>query len=322
MTRKEALIWMFYGAVLILLFLASSTDLLIKEREDPVYPVSVVIEDSTDEEYANFRRGLDLASMEFNVDLSFITLYEKDQAEQQMEMLRREQQDGAAAVILAPVDEEQMDQALNEEPLSIPLVLWNAETLSDRASALVSVDCAAMGRKLAEQVMERHGTEDTVLLFASGDNSVRRRFQAGIEDRLSQAGYRIRLADGLEREDFRQALEALLYPAEETAVVVALDQKSLRDTADLLRESPRYRPYVKGLYGRGTSIPILNALDQGWISGLMVTDGFSAGYLCVKQAVGAAADRLEETETVLDSYYIQREDLRDARYEKMLYPIE
>ena len=43
-TKREKIIWAVYGAALVLLFLASSTDLIIKERENPVYPISVVIE--------------------------------------------------------------------------------------------------------------------------------------------------------------------------------------------------------------------------------------------------------------------------------------
>ena len=40
-----------------------------------------------------------------------------------------------------------------------------------------------------------------------------------------------------------------------------------------------------GLYGRGNTVPILNDLDRGRISGICVTDDFSIGYLSVCLAV-------------------------------------
>ena len=58
------------------------------------------------------------------------------------------------------------------------------------------------------------------------------------------------------------------------------------------------------------------------INGLCVTDDFSTGYLSVKRAVEILANQKLEEETVLDSYYIQKDDLRKPEFEKMLYPIE
>ena len=58
------------------------------------------------------------------------------------------------------------------------------------------------------------------------------------------------------------------------------------------------------------------------MQGLCVTDDFSAGYLSVKAAVELAQNRVVKDTGFLESGYIRREDLRDEKYEKMLYPIE
>ena len=77
MSRKEKMLWIFYGLILVLLFLLSSTDLIIKEKETQVYVISVIIEDSSDDNYVNFRKGMDRAAIDLNADVSFITLYDK-----------------------------------------------------------------------------------------------------------------------------------------------------------------------------------------------------------------------------------------------------
>ena len=66
----------------------------------------------------------------------------------------------------------------------------------------------------------------------------------------------------------------------------------------------------------------MNGLDRGTIRGICVTDEFSAGYLSIWQAVEAAKGRPAKERVVLENYYIEKEDLRTSKYEKMLYPIE
>ena len=103
MTRQEKLIWGLMAGILIILFLLSSTDLIIKEKETTIYSVSVIIKDTNDDYYKNFRKGIDKAADEYNVDVNFITLYEKGDVEEQMELLNREISDGSQAVGFVPL---------------------------------------------------------------------------------------------------------------------------------------------------------------------------------------------------------------------------
>ncbi|HBD01129.1 MAG TPA: sugar ABC transporter substrate-binding protein, partial [Lachnoclostridium sp.] len=69
MTKQEKLLWTLLAGVLVILFLLSSTDLIIKEKKTEIYPVSVIIGDTTDDYYVNFRKGADKAAVEYNVDV-------------------------------------------------------------------------------------------------------------------------------------------------------------------------------------------------------------------------------------------------------------
>ena len=61
MRKRDTWLWVIYGFVLLFLYLISSTDLLIKERKNEIYPVSVILDDTTDESYQNFKKGVDRA---------------------------------------------------------------------------------------------------------------------------------------------------------------------------------------------------------------------------------------------------------------------
>lgn len=322
-TRREKLLWVCYAAVLVLLFLLSSTDLIIKERKTEVYPLSVIIEDTSDENYVNFRKGMDRAAMELNADVSFITLYEENNKQQQLEMMAREQQDGAKAVIMVPVEGPALEDALSQMRITVPLVLVNSDVPPDKTAASVTADYYEMGQKLAAQVLKRHTAEVPVYLFGGmRENTVTRQFEEGIRSVLSAAGCRITRFENRDGTVFQNTVEERAYLGGERVVVIALNQTCLAETAAILADNSWYAASVAGLYGRGTTIPILNYLDREIISGICVTDDFSAGYLSVKRAVEAVTGRVEEEQTLLESYYIEKPDLRRPQYEKMLYPIE
>ena len=77
MSNKETAFWCGWGCLLILLFLMSSTDLIIKEKKMEVYPVSVIIDEENDDRYVNFKKGMDQAAEEFHLDINFVVLYNK-----------------------------------------------------------------------------------------------------------------------------------------------------------------------------------------------------------------------------------------------------
>lgn len=58
------------------------------------------------------------------------------------------------------------------------------------------------------------------------------------------------------------------------------------------------------------------------IKGLVTTNQFDAGYLSIVKAVEAIEKRGDRDQIVLESYYIEKDDLKETRFEKILYPIE
>ncbi|MDO4268203.1 MAG: substrate-binding domain-containing protein [Eubacteriales bacterium] len=322
-TKKEKYLCAIYGLALIFLFLASSTDLIIKERAVEVYPVSVIIEGTSDENYVNFRKGMDQAAMELNADVSFITLYDENSRSQQIQLMEREKEDGVKAMIVMPVDADEIRAAVSQSLAAVPLVFLGDQSAAGQGGAGVTADYFSMGQQLAARILERHGTKLPVyLLQGETGNTVVSRFEAGISSELKARGCEAVPVVRDPEEGFRMFLEQLAEENGEPAVLAALDSQSLKAAADLLDGSRELSAAVAGLYGRGTSVQILNYLDEGVIAGLAVTDDFSAGYLSVKAAVEAAAGRQKKESLVLDSFYIEKEDLRSPEYEKMLYPIE
>lgn len=321
--KKGKILWLFYALVLVVLFLLSATDLIIKEQKNEIYRLSVIIEDAKDDNYVNFKKGMDQAAIEMNADVSFISLYEGGSSSQQMDLITREIQDGAQALIISPVDELKLAEKITANQISGPLVLLNSQLNGERIAAAITADYYAMGQMVAEAVIREQNRELPVYLFTgrppAGSSA---RFQEGILAVLESYGRKTELFKSEGSYDFRRRIEEVVYPGGPHAVIIALDPESLLETAAVLADSSVYASYIDGLYGRGSSIAILNYLDKELITGLGVADEYSTGYLSVRTAIENIEKKAAPGLMIMESHYVKKADMLTPEYEKMLYPIE
>ena len=318
-SKKEKLIWMLFGVVLVFLFLLSSTDLIIKEEERRIYPISVIVEDTSDASYVNFRKGMDRAAIEKNADVSFITLYEEENISQQLALMTREEQDGAAALVVVPAGGRESYERIAASA-SVPLVMVWAQAGASLPVPVVTTDFARMGSTLAASISVDWAAGVPVYLFGREQDT--EGFYAALSRALEEKGFYPRFIAKEGGDTYRRTLKGMAESGVKRAVAVGMDPESLEELAAILESDEGLRDCVGALYGRGSSISILNGLDRGIIRGVCVTDEFSAGYISIWQAVEAVDGSSANQEAVLESYYIEKEDLRTSRYEKMLYPIE
>lgn len=306
-----------YVAFLALLFLMCSTDLIIREPEREIYQIAVIIEDVRSDNYSNFRKGMDQAAMEFNVDVHFITLYEKSDAKQQMEFMEREQQDGADALIVVPADEEQV----MGKQMSVPVIFLQPGFLEKDGAGNIVIEYERMGRELAEEMLKKTPADAPVWMLTDPkrQNSMDRLFLKGADEAFAKAGRKTYVLEREAETGFVSILNTLTENGE--FVLLAENTEILAEVSGLLPDNPLVAEAVCGLYGRGNTVPVLNDLDRGRISGICVTDDFGIGYLSVREAVRALEGETRET-AMADFYYIEKENLREPDYEKLLFPIE
>lgn len=310
-----------YMVFLLVLFLMCSTDLIIREPEKEIYQVTVIIEDVRDDQYSNFRKGMDQAAMEFNADVRFVTLYEKLDAAQQIELIEREQQDGADALIIVPVDESMVAEALKQ--IGIPAVLLSSAEPKSLTAKTIVVDYEKMGEELAGQALaqEQNGCPILLLTDSESSSAAGRCFLEGIEKRLQKEAREFQRVNW-EPKEFLNTLNEIQAAAGQRVVILAESPEILTEAAGLLADEPVLEQRIEGLYGRGGTMTILNELDRGLITGVCVTDDFSRGYSGVRLAVEAQEGPKSPEMLETDFYYIEKQDLRNPAYEALLFPIE
>lgn len=320
MTQKAYRLFLgIWAAVLVLLYVLSSTNLILHEKKAEIYPVSVIVEDSSDEDYEKLRKGMDRAAQEFHVDLSFITLYKRNDQSQQINLVAREISDGAKAVILSPACPGEAVARLDEMVLNSPLVILGNSFPHAQAVSGISIDYMEAG-KLLGQAVRGDGLGGRVCLLTEGlEYGYGMELKDGIGQALSGCPLEVCLIRS--DDDLRKVIREGAYPGRE-AVLIALDEKSLEKAAAMLEEES-LSGQTAGLYGIGGTTRVLNYLDKGVIRGMIVHNRFDEGYLSVEKAVEAIQGGGSATEQIyMEAYYITREDLRNPDYEKMLYRID
>ena len=316
--RSGKVMIVLYIVCLVVLFLMCSTDLIIREPERQIYQIAVIIEDVRSDNYSNFRKGMDLAAAELNADVRLITLYEKLDVKEQMDLMDREQQDGTDALIVVPVEEEQV----SARQMTIPVILMRAGVAEAAGAGNVIVDHEKMGELLAREILEEQPADVPVYVLTdpAGQSDMDRLFLKGSDAVFQEAGRSVQRIVRGEEERFFTMLEQPGAEAQKV-VILAENQDILTEAAGVMAGSEAVADAVGGMYGRGTTMAILNYLDRGVITGICVTDVFSVGYYSVREAV-RAREGAGSVPTVMESYYIDKKDLRDPAFEKMLFPIE
>ncbi len=316
--RSGKVMIVLYIVCLVVLFLMCSTDLIIREPERQIYQIAVIIEDVRSDNYSNFRKGMDLAAAELNADVQLITLYEKLDVKEQMDLMDREQQDGTDALIVVPVEEEQV----SARQMTIPVILMRAGVAEAAGAGNVIVDYEKMGEQLAREILKEQPADVPVYVLTdpAGQSDMDRLFLKGSDAVFQEAGRSVQRILRGEEERFYTTLEQPGTEAQKV-VILAENQDILTEAAGVVAGSEAVADAVGGLYGRGTTMAILNYLDRGVITGICVTDEFSVGYYSVREAV-RALEGAGSVPTVMESYYIDKKDLRDPAFEKMLFPIE
>ena len=323
MTKREKIIWCIFGAVLGLLFLLSSTDLIIKEKKAEIYSVSVVFDSTSDTCYTNFKKGVEKAAGDFNADVRYVTLYQEGEAKQQKELVAREIDSGAQAVVLAPAEKNSTQEELGSYAYSCPLILLGDQPSEELPVTSVMRDYAREGELLAQAVAAQADSISPVYVFTKGLSlGNNQEIYEGFTGKLRENGFEAILCSQREGADFKAALDAVLYPGSGKATVAALDPESLTELAQILNSDNHYTGHLAGVFGVGSTAYLLNQMDRGLLRGLVVHNCYNEGYLAVERAVKGIRQGMKKERILLESFYIERPDIRSRKFEKMIYPMD
>lgn len=300
MSRGEKRVFFFVMAVLAVALTIMVGQTLTGADTPRIYRVSVLTDGSDEDYWRSFRKGLEQAALEYNVDLRYVTRYDSPQG--QAEALRREWEGEADGVVVVPVDASALAQALAEAPQFLAVTFAGAWVDSTHAAARVAADNRAMGARLADAVAERGAA--TCVIYGQSDSStaVEERY-LGFTGRLEELG--------------------IAYQREESGPdgPLAAPHGALVALEPALAEALCQQPGTEGrVYGVGTSNRLLRYLEDGQAAALVVQSDYTAGYLSLQRTAERLSGRVGEDVT-LDCYTVTRENMFTDPLAQLLFPV-
>ncbi len=268
---------------------------------DALLSLSVLLRDTDSSGWNVARQGMEQAADELGAELRFLTLTVQNDTREQEEILRREVEGGADAVIAVPADPEALHGVLDRLTADCPLVTLEAS--AGFGTPFVAADHAEVGRCLAETLLEDWDGGEVLLLDTSkACPEVTPRLKAAL-DVLTAAGVPAeRAAPPDTWSDWRW--------------VMAFESAATRQAAAAKENGSD----SFSLYGVGSSTAITALLERGTISAVAAWSDYAAGYLAVEQAVEAVRNR-PQTLTPLPFSIVRGEDIYAPENQKLLFPV-
>lgn len=303
-------------AVLILAFLM----VWEKYGKDPA-KVSVIIQNSEDEQWTAFKHGLKKAAEDKGIELFIVTTEGMLHGEEEKKTVENEINDGADAVIIQPALGTDTERELKRIQKKIPVLLAEpmySQTDEIQGLPMAEPDNYGMGAALAKELLKDYNGKiegKTFGIFSETEDSkaVAERKQ-GLTDGLEDAGAEISWSVS---ELFTKEGESLLEVQKKVDFVIALDDNSLTTAGKYSASNDLHGALI---YGIGHSTEAAYYLDCGFAECVIVPDEFGVGYQSLIEMAESIENPFYEAEDQVVTYTVlRRETIFSKENQELLF---
>lgn len=306
------------GILGLLVLLLAVTMLLDKNGKEP-YRVSVIIENSEDNQWAAFRYGLRMAARDRLTEVSVVPTEGIMTLEEEKELIKQEIYNGADGLILQPVPGSDTEEMLKKIEKKVPIMLVGSAAAVEEAETfpVTQPDNYTMGQALAEELI-RDCTDNLRgkslgIVSRTGDSQAVLDRTEGFREALKGCGTRISWnVEGIFGEG-EETLETL----PKVDFVIALDDGSTTAAGEYAAANDLHGAIV---YGIGNSTEAVYYLDTGRVQCLVVPDEFNVGYQSLEEMSGKLGHifgKMEDRQT--DHTVIRRDTLFTKENQELLF---
>lgn len=276
----------------------------VDDAPDKKEEIAVIVYEAGNGGWDSLQEGIKQAGNDFSVNVNFITLRENVSAAEQMEIIKREVNNGTRGILLAIDDSEKMKDALQENTFKVPIVTIESG-MNDSGIPCISADDYAMGKRLAEEILADYSEKSKIKIVLNrneiGRDSVAQR----------ECGFRDSIGDRAQIILYDQ------WDKKEADVIVALHKTSLLEVVD----NTDILPGDVKVYGIGGTAPIVAALDRGRVEKIVFQNEFNVGYLGIDMLIEQIRNKKIKDIPQIDYYCVSRNELYGTQYEQLLFTI-
>lgn len=287
--------------LMVLFFILSSTNLLLREKTREIKKISVIIPEDDSSVFEDFRRGIQEAANEERVEINYITLGKERGAVTQSELVERENQGGAQAVILEVKDPEGLTEYLEGEEALAPLITVNSSGAYPFQTCGIVFDFESAAERLVQKIREEEGQTARVVCVKREKKRSEEMCRT-LREKLTESGM----------ESREIGLVQLKEEGGENEVYVGCGPEETEAILRTVREA-------EAVYGIGHTSALLKEMEEGRLGGVVTGSMYSMGVHAVRAAVGAIEGKETERNISVPMRLITGENLKEEQ--KFLFPI-
>lgn len=308
--KTPAVLWVSYALFLVFLYIAATTDLVIKEKTKTIYPVAILTESLSEEFESNLKKGIFAAADEFNVDLSYIITSAGMKREDKISLIREEIELGAKAIIIGKEERDELSGELGDIVKDVPVIaIGNRSSLENMIN--VYVDAGEIAGLITENLTKLYDNSKNIVFLTSE-----------VED-FEETSIMNIAKESLEEKGFLcQAIKwnHKYHAFYEDKIVVSLNKVITTDFIKRAEEADVGGSFPI-VYGVGSTTFLLNKLDSGKLSGLIAWDDFALGYVSVESAINLINLPAGSKREKIECFFLDKEIFDSGKYMKVLYQI-
>ncbi|MCI8648961.1 MAG: substrate-binding domain-containing protein [Anaerotruncus sp.] len=320
MKHKKLLIAFLMTLAFLLLFSFLLYRLLAQEQPARVYSISVLVRGQSSDSWTNVRQGAEQAASERNVDLSFITLSEENNLNEQIFLLNREVEGGANAIVLSAASFEGLFEPLSRISNKLPIVCIESPADSSTVVSCIAADDYQMGQMLGQRMISTHFVRQlrvAVLDTSPNCENITQRRQGLLDQFSEQEQFEFLQLWPLSNNREMAAKElAENLSAQHINVLVALEPYALELAALAIQDTSEKIE----LYGIGNSGRIASFIEQDVITATIIQNDFGIGYLGVKAAFDALEGDMASVPVTVEHRLITSSNMYDPENQRLLFP--
>ncbi|RXZ83182.1 sugar ABC transporter substrate-binding protein [Paenibacillaceae bacterium] len=292
--------------------------------EEPAVPrrIALVAPVHAGEQGEAMRIGAEAAAKEFGLELDYVSFRSEDDAAEQLAAAFRLLDEGAAALLIDPADEDTLRKigAYGAER-SISVIALNDERTPRGVEGAIAINNEEAGRKAGKALAELLEGRGIVALLKSErhDPSLILREQ-GIREVLKQYPS-IQLREGSvcgnRRDGCMVAAKSMLDGAVLDGAIALQSVASLGLADEVMRRKWGLDFKVVAF---GSEREQLELLQEGIIHQLVVQNDFSTGYIGVEQAAALLSGESIGKPTLLETKVVNADNMFWMNNQKLLFP--
>jgi len=292
--------------------------------------IAVIPKGTIHEFWKTVHAGADMAGQELDVDILWKGSLKEDDREAQISVVENIITRGADGIVLAPLDDVALRRPVDEAMRNgIPVVIFDSGLKGDNYISYVATDNFKAGQLAGQhmaKLLEGKGNI-AVLRYAEGSDSTTKREDGFLDAIQAFEGIEIVTSNryaGVTTESALQAAENLLSRfggAEGNLRIDGIFCATEPTALGILRalQNSGYAGKVKFI-GFDSSKKMIAALLAGELSGFVVQNPISIGYLGVKTLVGHIRDRQSPQRIDTGSILVTKENIDQPEINDLLNP--